>query len=247
MPQTATSTKPKGLLYNRLSRFYDLAWRKIQRAGWAHLMDRIEFREGARILEVGVGTGLSLPLYPKHCDVTALDLSGPMLRRARARIDREGLTNVSLIQADAQKLEQVMRPRSFDFVMTAFTLSVVPDPDAVLRGMCHVAKDDAQVVVINHLHSDIRWQQRIERWIEPLCRRLGWDSVADLQPSIMEAGLDIDESSRFGMFQLFTCLQTHKGRHLCASAPQNGHSHAGASAAPPESELVFAESGPITL
>lgn len=214
--------------------------------GWDHSMARLEIPEGAEVLEIGVGTGLSLPLYPSHCRVTALDLSAAMLRRANKRVEREGLTNVNLIQADAQKLEQVFKPRSFDLVVAAYTLSVVPDPDAVLRGMCHVARDDAQVIVINHLHSDIRWQQRIERLIHPLCRRLGWDSVADLRPTIDAAGLEVGESSRFGMFELFSCLQTRKAKHL--HAPANGVARNGD--VPRDeagSPLVLAESGPISL
>jgi phosphatidylethanolamine/phosphatidyl-N-methylethanolamine N-methyltransferase len=243
-----SSSKPKGLLYGKLSGFYDLAWSRIMQQGWDHSMARIDIPEGARVLEIGVGTGLSLPLYPSHCHVTALDLSAQMLRRAKARVARKGLQNVSLIQADAQKLEQVFRERSFDLVVAAYTLSVVPEPDAVLRGMCHVARDDARVVVINHLHSNIRWQQRIERLIHPLCRRLGWDSVADLRPTIDAAGLEVGESSRFGMFQIFSCLQARKAAHLHQPAARNGAARNGDVARDDAgSPLVLAESGPISL
>jgi len=230
------STKPKGLLYGRLAKFYDLAWSRIMKQGWNHSMRQIEIGEGANVLEIGVGTGLSLPLYPRHCRVTALDLSAHMLRHARVRVQREGLTNVNLIQADAQKLDDVFEARSFDVVVTAYTLSTVPDPAAVLRGMCHVATDDAQIIVINHLHSNVRWQQRVERLIHPLCRRLGWDSVANLRPAIDAAGLEVNSSNRFGMFDLWTCLQTRKAERLRQPA-----------AAAADAQLVLAESGPISL
>lgn len=210
----AAANKSKGLLYGPFAGLYDLLWKRVMKLGWKHSMERIEIPEGARVIEIGVGTGLSLPLYPPHCHVVGVDLSGPMLKRARARVEREGLTNVELIRADAQKLDVLFEPRTFDVVVTAFTLSVVPDPAALLRGMCHVAKDDALIAIINHMRSEKRWKQRIEEFFNPICKRVGWDSVADLRPVVDAAGIDVHSSSRFGVFNLWTCLMARKADHL---------------------------------
>jgi phosphatidylethanolamine/phosphatidyl-N-methylethanolamine N-methyltransferase len=236
----ASSNKSKGLLYGPFAGLYDVLWKRVMKLGWKHSMERIEIPEGARVIEIGVGTGLSLPLYPPECSIVGVDLSGPMLKRARARVKREGLTNVELIQADAQKLDVLFEPRSFDVVVTAFTLSVVPDPAALLRGMCHVAKDDALIVVINHMRSEKRWKQRVEEFFNPICRRVGWDSVADLRPVVDAAGIDVQSSSRFGVFNLWTCLMARKADHLCqpqgaTAAAESGSAAAGLDTATPDS------------
>ncbi|MGH8719778.1 MAG: class I SAM-dependent methyltransferase, partial [Burkholderiales bacterium] len=88
--------------YRRYARVYDFYFGAVFQPGRKAVIDKINWRAGDRVLEVGVGTGLSLPLYPDFVTVTGIDISGEMLARAHARCDREGLGNVELKVMDAE-------------------------------------------------------------------------------------------------------------------------------------------------
>ena len=105
-----------------------------------------------QILEVGVGTGISLPLYPQRCSVTAIDLSEGMLERARTRVAQYHLRQVRLIQMDATELK--FPDNSFDIVYAPYFINCVPDPIAVTREMRRVCRPDGRLVFLNHFLSD---------------------------------------------------------------------------------------------
>jgi phosphatidylethanolamine/phosphatidyl-N-methylethanolamine N-methyltransferase len=118
-------------VYAKLTPVYDFIFGPILQPGRINAVARMNLRPGDRILEVGAGTGISAPLYPRDCEVTAIDLSAPMLEKARERIASHGLRNVRLLEADAAQL--TFADDSFDSVYAPYTISVVPTPSAWCR------------------------------------------------------------------------------------------------------------------
>jgi phosphatidylethanolamine/phosphatidyl-N-methylethanolamine N-methyltransferase len=128
------------------------------------------------VLEVGVGTGLALGAYPRHCQVTGVDLAPDMLEHARERIARNGWRHIQVMQGDAMALE--LPDDSFDYVMAFHVVSVVPDARRMMREVQRVCKADGRIVVINHFRSQQRLLDAVDRRLEPLTRRWGWHTLS---------------------------------------------------------------------
>ena len=121
---------------------------------------------GDRVLEVGVGTGINASLYPRDCSVTGIDLSAPMLEKARERVARKGIRNVRLLEMDAADLK--FASNSFDIVYAPYLISVVPDPVAVVREMRRVCRPGGRLVILNHFRGTNRLGAWLDRVISPL-------------------------------------------------------------------------------
>lgn len=130
---------------------------------------------GSRVLEVGVGTGLSLSAYPRHARVVALDRSAEMLKHAQRKVERLRLRHVRLVEGDALALP--FSDASFDYVMAFHVITVVPDHARLLAEARRVLRPGGTCVVINHFRSASRWLSRIEKRLEPLSRRWGWNTL----------------------------------------------------------------------
>jgi phosphatidylethanolamine/phosphatidyl-N-methylethanolamine N-methyltransferase len=135
-------------VYRRLAPLYDVLYGAVLNHGRRSATVRLAPRPGESILEVGVGTGLSALRYPRLCRVVAIDVSEPMLRRARVRLARHGCRNVRLCRMDAGRL--AFADDRFDAVYAPYLLNVVPDPIAVVREMARVCRPDGRLVLLNH-------------------------------------------------------------------------------------------------
>jgi phosphatidylethanolamine/phosphatidyl-N-methylethanolamine N-methyltransferase len=130
-------------------------------------------RIGGRILEVGVGTGLSLPDYAPSNRLIGVDLSAPMLRKAKARVRAQRLGNVDgLAVMDAQRLG--FHDAVFDVVVAQYVITAVPDPEATLDEFARVIKPGGEIILVNHLGADKGLRAASEQLFAPLARRLGW-------------------------------------------------------------------------
>jgi len=130
---------------------------------------------GGRILEVGVGTGLSLPLYSTRSKVVGIDISVPMLEQAKRRVKSRGLSNVEDLRVmDAQQLD--FADATFDVVMAQYVVNTVPDPDAALDEFARVLKPGGELIVINRVGAEVGPRLAIERVLQPIAQRLGWRS-----------------------------------------------------------------------
>lgn len=158
---------------------------------------------GARVLEVGVGTGLALPRYAPEKRVVGIDLSREMLLQARKRVRREGLRNVvGLVEMDAEAMS--FRDGSFDIAVAMFTATVVPDARKLLREMRRVVRPGGELLFVNHFAAEkgVRWWA--ERTLAPLSRVLGWHpdfSLGDLLEH-PNAAAEIASCPPFGLFTL---------------------------------------------
>lgn len=132
-------------------------------------------RIGGRVLEVGVGTGISLPYYSARCRVTGVDISEEMLEVARRRIIEQGLKNVDeLAVMDAQKLS--FETGSFDVVTAQYVVNTVPDPEAALDEFMRVLRPDGELIVVNRIGAEDGARLKVEKMLQPLVQRLGWRS-----------------------------------------------------------------------
>jgi phosphatidylethanolamine/phosphatidyl-N-methylethanolamine N-methyltransferase len=130
-------------------------------------------RVGGRILEVGVGTGISLPDYAPEHRIVGVDLSGPMLRRAVQRVSEHRLYNVeALAVMDAQQLG--FPDASFDVVVAQYVITVVPDPEATLDEFARVVRPGGEIILVNHIGAEAGLRRAFEQWFSPMARRLGW-------------------------------------------------------------------------
>jgi phosphatidylethanolamine/phosphatidyl-N-methylethanolamine N-methyltransferase len=148
--------------------FFDWAlWPGRRRA-----VEALEILPGHRVLEVGVGTGLSVPLYPPGCDLTGIDISEAMLEKARERIEDLGAYEVSLERMDARELR--FPDASFDRVLAPYVVSVVPEPERVMAEIARVCRPGGIVVVVNHFLHHSPPLALLERGLTPVTRWIGF-------------------------------------------------------------------------
>lgn len=188
--------------YKRYALTYDAVFGPIFAGGRRMAVKLANTGPNQRILEVGVGTGLSLPDYRKDASVVGIDISPDMLRIARERAS--GLTQVeALLEMDAEKL--AFPDNSFDSVVAMYVASVVPHPERLLAEMQRVCVPGGDVLVINHFASNHPVIRRMERGLRPLSRVLGFrtDMELDSLPSLpgLER-IDVRKANLFGYWKL---------------------------------------------
>jgi len=177
-------------IYDFHSFFYDATFGRLVRRRIARGIGHMDIGESDRVLDLGIGTGVSLNYYPKRGHVYGIDLSGGMLREARKKVEERGLEQVSLLQADALRLP--FAANTFDHVFISHVISVVSDPFLLVREAQRVAKAEARIVIVNHFQSTNRFIAMVEKWLCPLCTRLGWRSDLALQELIRRTGMQVD-------------------------------------------------------
>jgi phosphatidylethanolamine/phosphatidyl-N-methylethanolamine N-methyltransferase len=160
--------------YARWAPIYDLIFGAVFERGRKASVTAAE-RIGGRILEVGVGTGISLPEYRWTSRIVGIDLSAPMLRKAKDRVEDHRLTNVDgLAVMDAQHLG--FPDAVFDVVVAQYVITTVPNPEATLDEFARVLKPGGEIVLVNHLGAESGLRSAVERWFAPLARQLGWQA-----------------------------------------------------------------------
>lgn len=194
--------------YRRWAPIYDHTFGKVAAEGRKHAVEIINAGSG-RVLEVGVGTGLSLPQYGKHLEIVGIDLSPEMLEKARSRVAAEGLDNVTgLYEMDAGHL--TFSDNSFDTVVAMYVLTVVPEPERVMRELARVCKPGGEVILVNHFSRDEGVRGWVERRMAPFADHLGWRPVFDLERVMGCDELQILERRALRPMGLFTMLRMGK-------------------------------------
>lgn len=175
-------------VYRRYAKIYDFAFGAIFQPGRKAIIELMNCNGGEHVLEVGVGTGLSLPLYPRNVFITGIDVSYEMLARANLRKTRDGLDNIiQLSLMDAQNMK--FSDNSFDKVVAMYVASVVPDPERLVKEMRRVCKKNGQIVLVNHFNSKNPVLGSLERLIAPLSKQLGFRPDFSLDRFLDETGL----------------------------------------------------------
>jgi len=161
-----------------------------------------------RVLEVGVGTGINLSLYPRDCAITGIDFSGSMLEKARERLARKELQNIRLLQMDAADLK--FADNAFDIVYAPYLISVVPDPLQVAREMRRVCRPGGRIIFLNHFLSPNPLLSRTERLISPFTIHIGFKADLDMPAFLAQADLQpisIEKVNIPRIWSLVTCVK----------------------------------------
>src|SRR5829696_10010986 len=158
--------------YARWAPVYDLVFGAVFDRGRRAAIEAAD-RIGGRILDVGVGTGISLPDYGRSSRLAGVDLSEPMLRKAQERVEQLGLHHVECLAVmDAEHL--AFPDAFFDVVVAQYVITTVPDPEATLDEFARVLKPGGEIVLVNHIGAEQGMRRAFEKGFAPLARRLGW-------------------------------------------------------------------------
>jgi phosphatidylethanolamine/phosphatidyl-N-methylethanolamine N-methyltransferase len=186
---------------------YDFIFDWIFSPGRAAAAKQLDLQRSDSVLEVGIGTGLNLPLYPATTRLTGIDLSQEMLDKAVERVQSLAMPNVTLKVMDATSLD--FGDNDFDKAVATYTISAVPDPVAVLREMRRVVKPGGVLVIMNHFRSERRLMGWLEDLVAPVCTRLGWKSNLALKPLLAQVGLEpelVAKANMFNGWRLVKCV-----------------------------------------
>jgi phosphatidylethanolamine/phosphatidyl-N-methylethanolamine N-methyltransferase len=195
-------------VYDKLASVYDLTFGPTLNPGRLQAIQRMDIQSGERVLEVGVGTGISLSLYPKNCAVTGIDCTASMLEKARDRAALEEIHNVRLLQMDAADLK--FADDSFDVVYAPYVISVVPDPIKVAREMRRVCRRGGRIIVLNHFLSPNVLLSRLERLISPFTIHIGFKADLDLPAFLAQAELQPQSIEKVNFPKLWSLVTTVK-------------------------------------
>lgn len=178
-------------LYDVQSRVYDKTFGRLVQRRISTAISHINIRHGDRVLDLGIGTGASLSYFPKDRGrIFGIDLSGGMLQLCKQRMIRQERSNATVMQGNALLLP--FADNSFDHVFISHVISVVSDPCRLVREAQRVAKRDARIVILNHFQSTNRFIALVEKWLCPLCTKLGWRSDLPLQDLLRRTGAQVD-------------------------------------------------------
>jgi phosphatidylethanolamine/phosphatidyl-N-methylethanolamine N-methyltransferase len=190
--------------YRRWAKIYDTGFGWISRTARREVVAAVNRTLGTRVLEVGVGTGLALPLYDTAKRVTGIDLSADMLAQARQRVGEIGLRNIEdLLEMDAQATS--FPDHSFDIAVGMFVASVVPNPRALVKELQRVVRPGGKILFVNHFAAERGPVWWVERAMAPSSALLGWHPdfhLAHMFTAPQLAAMTIKSMHPLGLFRL---------------------------------------------
>lgn len=199
-------------VYSNYAAVYDQIFGRIFHESRESAVRRLNVRRGEQILEVGVGTGLALPLYPRHCKVVAIDLSAGMLEKARARVEAHALDNVELVRMDAGQMK--FPDDSFDTIMAAYVVTAVPDYRKVVTEMIRVCRPGGRIIMLNHFSNGNKLIAAVEKVISPLCKHIGFRTDLSLNTVLEGTSLLVAREEKVNplrFWHLVECVNRKNG------------------------------------
>ena len=158
--------------YGRWAPIYDLVFGPVFRKG-RHAAVVAAESMGGRVLEVGVGTGLSLADYGKRTRVVGIDISQPMLEKARKRVADLGLSHVEALEVmDAENL--AIPDGAFDVVVAQYVVTAIPNPEKALDEFVRVLRPGGEIIITTRVGAETGLRGTLEKWLMPLTSRLGF-------------------------------------------------------------------------
>lgn len=221
--------------YRLFAPLYDFVFGLSLQHGRRLAIDALDMRPGERILEIGVGSGMALPLYPADVSVIGIDISDEMLDKARHRVRRRKLTQVSsLLPMDVERMS--FRNACFDKAVMMYSVSGFPDPARALAEVQRVCKPGATLVIANHFLSQGPLMRAIDILLAPIYRLLRYRADLDIHTFAQAANLEVLErrpANLFGYSTVLVCRGRDPGRQR--ARPQI-----------PPFEITDAEASPAT-
>jgi phosphatidylethanolamine/phosphatidyl-N-methylethanolamine N-methyltransferase len=206
-------------IYSFYAQIYDFLFGKLFEHGRTVALKIMDVKSRESVLEVGVGTGLALPFYPKDAHVTGIDISREMLEKAEHKREKYKLSNVKLHNMDASSM--TFADNTFDKVIASHVITVVPDPLNTLNEIKRVCKKGGEIFILNYTGSDNRVVSLFEKFISPYRDKLGLGKHFDVDELIKKANLVIEYEQRVNfmkMCRLIKCKNTVSDNSLCVPA-----------------------------
>jgi len=195
-------------VYEILARVYDDCFDWALGPGRRRAVRLLPVQPGQRVLEVGVGTGLSLPHYPGGCHITGIDISEAMLAQARERAEQLKRPDIDLRVMDAREL--TYPDATFDYVLAPYVISVVPEPRKVMTEICRVCKPGGTVLVVNHFRSRNRVVRALETLLTPASQWVGFRLDLPIEHVTDTMGLEVARVERVNLLKLWHLLELRR-------------------------------------
>lgn len=208
-------------VYSAFSGVYDLVFGRWFHQSRAEAIELLNIRAGERILEVGVGTGLSLTFYPKNCSVVGIDFCEPMLEKAKRRLGQYQLPHIELLKMDAMKM--TWPDNSFDAVFAAYVISTVPDPHQVISEMIRVCKVGGKIVLLNHFQNGNRFISTCEKVISPFTKKIGFRADLDLGTLLTGKPLIVEKKQNMKPLNYWKAVQCTNQKSANGNGNGNGN------------------------
>jgi len=209
--KTKTKSKPRSQdskLYSEYCHLYEPIFHRMFEPRIRAAVESLRIKPGAKVLEVGVGAGVSLSAYPPHAEVIGIDLSADMLEHAQRKVESHGWTHVRLRQMDALNMD--FPDESFDYVTAFHVISVVPDPERLVREIARVTRPGGKVLIINHFRSEKKWLGPLVALLDPVTRRLGWRTTLRFADVVGHSPLQVEHRFKIPRRSLFTVVIARK-------------------------------------
>jgi len=208
-------------VYSAYSSVYDQTFGRIFHKSLQRVIQNLEIEEGDRILEIGVGTGISLPLYPATSKVVGIDLSPGMLKRARRRLSTHQFSHIELMQMDAGHME--FEDDSFDLVIAAYVVTAVPDYRKLVTEMIRVCRPGGRIMMLNHFSNG----GLLMKVISPFFELMGFRTDLSLNHILAGTSLMVACSKKVRFWDLVECVNNKSGspNEDVVVAPQNRNPH----------------------
>ncbi len=199
-------------VYTHYSSVYDQTFGKAFDQSRESAVKGLHISPDDHVLEVGVGTGMALPLYPTHCQIVGIDLSEGMLKKAEERIAKHALAHITLQRMDAGHMS--FQDNTFDLVMAAYVVTAVPDYRKVVSEMIRVCRPGGHIVMLNHFSNGNKLIAAVEKLISPICQRIGFRTDLSLHHVLEGTTLQVLKQKKmnpFGYWYLVECVNAKNG------------------------------------
>lgn len=230
-------------VYTSYAGIYDRIFGKVFHEGRESAIRNLNVQPDEKILEVGIGTGLALPMYPRHCRIVGIDFSEGMLEKARARAKEHRMTHVELHRMDAGAMD--FADDMFDTVVAAYVVTAVPDYRKVVNEMIRVCRPGGRIIMLNHFSNGNKVIAAMEKVISPLTKHLGWRTDLSLSTVLEGTSLHVARKQNVNplrFWSLVECVNRKNGiGHKNGTAHANGttmYTHSALAASPTNEEAL---------
>jgi len=207
-------------VYTSYAKIYDRIFGKVFHEGRQSIIQNLNAQPDEKILEVGVGTGLALPMYPRHCQIVGIDFSEGMLDQAKQKAAEHQMSHVQLHRMDAGEME--FEDDSFDTVVAAYVVTAVPDYRLVVSEMIRVCRPGGRIIMLNHFANDNKVIAAVERVLSPLTKHLGWRTDLALQTVLDGTPLYVARKQNVNPLRLWALVECVNKKNVNGKTHING-------------------------
>jgi phosphatidylethanolamine/phosphatidyl-N-methylethanolamine N-methyltransferase len=193
---------------------------KVFHEGRQSVIKNLNVQRDETILEVGVGTGLALPMYPRHCRIVGIDFSEGMLDQAKQRAAEHRMDHVELHRMDAGAME--FKDDSFDTVVAAYVVTAVPDYRKVVSEMIRVCRPGGRIIMLNHFANDNKLIAAMEKVLSPITKHLGWRTDLALETVLEGTPLHVSRKQHVNPFRLWALVECVNAKYVNGKTHING-------------------------